>query len=231
MRLRSIALPLLALAVVLGTFVVRGRRPPPVALPEGDVAPAPPDLPPSPSIPPAPAASRTDVGPTLERSFDHALVVDPDARPAFVSADLNGDDVPDLAIVVRPRDRDALDVLNRERPAFRLQDANASSGTAASPDTPVASDERLLAIVHGVAGTAWREHVDRPRYLVRHAAGDRLRARALADVPDAVRMRVTRSHVGDVLALQRDGAEGIVFWTGAAYVWAPTPGATSAKGR
>lgn len=227
MRLRSLALPLLALAVVLGTFLVRGRRPAPAALPEGDVAPAPSDSPSAAPSPPAAAAVRPDVVPTLARSFDDALVVDPDARPAFVSADLNGDDVPDLAIVARPRDRAALDVLNGDHRPYRLQDADASSGTAAPPDTPVAAGERLLAIVHGVAGMAWREDADRPRYLVRHAAGARMRAQPLADVPDAVRMRVTRSHVGDVLAIDREGTAGIVFWTGASYVWAATSAAGS----
>src|SRR5262245_61733175 len=112
MRLRSLALPLLALAVVLGTFLVRGRRPAPVALPEGDVVPNPSASPSPAPAPSAPAAARAEVAPTLERSFDRALVMDPDARPAFVSADLNGDDVPDLAIVARPRDRAALEVLN-----------------------------------------------------------------------------------------------------------------------
>jgi hypothetical protein len=54
-----------------------------------------------------------------------------------------------------------------------------------------------------------------------------MRARPLSEIPDPVRMRVTRSHVGDVLALERDGVPGIVFWTGAAYVWAATSGGGS----
>jgi hypothetical protein len=227
MPLRSIALPLLALAVLAGAFLLRGRRPAPVAMPEGDVAPVPLESSSLASGPRPAVASRPDVEPTLARSFAGALVVDSDARPAFVSADLNGDDVPDLAIAARPRDRAALDTLDGARPGFRLQDANTSSGAAASPDVPVSPGERLLAVVHGVPGTAWREDVDRPRYLVRHAAGARMRALPLSEVPDVVRMRVTRSHVGDVLALERDGVPGIVFWTGAAYVWAATSGGGS----
>jgi hypothetical protein len=89
---------------------------------------------------------------------------------------------------------------------------------------PIADGERLLAFVHGVAGASWQASDDRPCYLVRNAAGSGMRVRPLSEVPEGVRMQVTRAHVGDVIVETRDAGRGLVFWTGAGYAWADLAG-------
>ena len=171
--------------------------------------------------------------PTLDRVFDQTLTVDPATPPAFVAGDFNGDDVTDLAVAVRPRSRDALPRLNAELARWSVQDAAAPAADAASKPEPVkvAAGDRLLAVVHGVDAGGWRNPDARQGYLVKNAVGSGMRPRPLAGVPAAIRMRAIRTHAGDVIAENRGGARGLIFWTGAAYVWADlgTGGAAEAR--
>jgi hypothetical protein len=82
-----------------------------------------------------------------------------------------------------------------------------------------APGEILLAVVHGADAEGWRSADARRCRLVKNAVGSGMRPRALAGVPDDVRMRATRAHVGDVIQESRDGRPGVLLWTGAAYVW------------
>jgi hypothetical protein len=217
MRFRSIALLVLALAVVSSAIVLRRSRPAP-SVPEGDVAlPAPSAAPSAPITDSLPLPA--DVQATLDRSFGGAVGADPRARPAFLAGDFNGDGVTDLALAVRPRDAAALVTLNAGAAPFRLQDATAARDRAPDAGRRVEPGEPLLGVVHGVAGMPWRAPAERQAYLVRHAVGVRMRTRPLAAVPDAVRMQVARAHVGDVIALDRDGRAGLILWTGGAYAW------------
>jgi hypothetical protein len=218
MRVRVILLPALALAVLWGTLAtVRSRaRRPPVDAREGDVVPPPPDA--LPSNAPDRRPERAHVQPALDHAFGRALAPDPDARPSFVVGDFSGDGVFDLAVAVRPR-AGSLGTLNDDLPTFRLQDATGSEPSS-GPPPPLRAGEPLLAVVHGLAGVAWDLQVDRPAYLVRHAAGERMKTQPFAAVPTAVRMRVARAHEGEVIAVARGTGAGIVLWTGASYAWA-----------
>jgi hypothetical protein len=173
---------------------------------------------PSPAIPP-PVLS--DLQPTLDRAFAANLAVDHAAKPAYVAGDFNGDDVTDLAVAVRPRDGNALSNINADLPRWSLQDA-------APPPIPervkVERGERLLAVVHGVDTMGWRHPEAGQRYLVKNAVADGMRPQPLAGMPDAVREKAIRSHVGDVIVGDRGGKTGLVFWTGAAYAWAAIEG-------
>lgn len=220
MRLRTIALVLVALSVAGSALYARWRRLSrlPAPEPEGNVVLRSP-------VEPVPGASATagrpapsDLQPTLDRLFERALAVDRELQPGFVTGDFTGDALADLAVAVRPRNEDALARLNAELPRWRLQDATA--GDQAQAVAPVTANERLLAVVHGVAGAAWSGPGDRPRYLVRHAVGTGMRARPLSSMPPAVRMRVNRAHTGDVILQERSSERGLIFWTGAAYAWA-----------
>jgi hypothetical protein len=227
--LRTVALLFLA-ACVLGSALYLRLRPrprPDVATAEEAVVPqAPPTAePPAPDTPPTDA----EVRPVLVRSFAGAVL--PDDRDArwFAIGDFDGDGCADLAALVRVRDAEAAGALAGPSTAFRLQDA-AAPGPLPSPGR-VGADERFLAVVHGVPGGSWSDGaVARPLHLVRGGPRAGLRSRPLAGLPDAVRMRIARAHVGDVLAGTRAGAPGFVFWNGAAYVWAELPEAKAATG-
>jgi hypothetical protein len=181
----------------------------------------------SPVVPP-PAISPPDLSdlqPTLDLAFEATLAVDHAAKPAYVAGDFNGDDVTDLAVAVRPRGRDALPHLNADLPRWSLQDAAPPADAGARPErVQVENDERLLAVVHGVDAMGWRHPDAGQRYLVKNAVAAGMRPQPLAGMPDAVRLRAIRSHVGDVIVGDRGGKTGLVFWTGAAYAWAALEG-------
>ena len=225
--LRRLALLALALCVV-GSFLYLRMRPrprPDISSPEEAVVP-----PPLPTATPAAAdarPTRADIRPLLERLAGGALEPDERSDPWFAVGDFDGDAATDLAAAVRLRGAPA----SLADAAFRLQDA-AAPGPPPAP-AELAAGERLLAIVHGVAGSPWSDPAaPRPAYLVRHAVGASLRARPLSVLPAELRMRVTRAHVGDVIAARRDGRHGVVFWNGAGYVWADRPddGAAAVRG-
>jgi hypothetical protein len=224
MRFRSIAVLLLGLAVASGVLYARWTRRSrfPAAEPEAPaVLPSPPAESPAASPSAGPVAS--DIQPTLDRLFDGSLVVDRDVRPSFVTGDFTGDSVTDLAVAVRPRGDDALPRLNVDVPRWRLQDA-AEAGDARREARPIRAGERLLAVVHGVAGGSWPAPDDRPSYLVRNAVGSGMRTRPLNAVPPAIRMQVPRTHTGDVIEEERGTSRGLILWTGAAYTWADLAG-------
>jgi hypothetical protein len=229
MRFRSIITTLLALVVVISALYLWRRPRPGSEVPEReqDVVLAPvaePTLPPPRAPLPPPALS--EVQPTLDRVFAQTLRVDPAVSPAFVAGDFNGDEVPDLAVAVRPKDEGSLPRLNDRLASWGLQDA--AVPPPPPPDKPqpvlVTLGDRLLAVVHGSGIEGWRSPETLQGYLVKNAVGPRLQPRPLAGVPDGVRMQVTRDHVGDVIATSRSGGAGLVVWTGARYLWADLKG-------
>ncbi len=153
------------------------------------------------------APALAEVQPTLDRVFEQTLAVDRATRPAFVAGDFNGDDVPDLAVAVRPRSPDAVPTLNAELTSWSVQDATAPATLTMSKPEPVkvAAGDLLLAVVHGVGAGGWRDPQARQGYLVKNAVGSGLQLRPLSGVPAAIRMRVNRTHVGDVIVGKRGG--------------------------
>ena len=228
MAFRSLVVFLLALAVA-GSVLYLWRRPRPkstVYEREADVV-VPSPEPPTAVPPPVPARAPApdEVQPALDRAFDGTVAVDTTLQPAFVAGDLNGDDITDLAVAVRPRSDDALNQLNAGLTKWRRLDAQDSAPVGAAPPAPVriARTDLLLAVIHGVEGGAWRDPLATQGYLVKSALGTGLRLRPLMGVPDAVRERAFRVHKGDVIAQVRAGRPGVVFWTGAAYAWGDAP--------
>jgi hypothetical protein len=232
MRFRSIVIFVLALVVAAGALYVRRR--PPAGEHEQGIVPSPATEPTAPP-PPSPIAAPTlaEVPPAVDRVFAQTLAVDPAVRPAFLAGDFNGDDVPDLAVAVRPRSPDALTRLNAELTSWSMQDATAPPPLTMSKPEPVkvAAADLLLAVIHGAGAGGWRDPQALQGYLVKNAVGSGMEARPLSEVPAAVRMRATRTHAGDVIVEKRGGARGLILWTGATYVWADlgTGGAAEAR--
>lgn len=105
------------------------------------------------------------------------------------------------------------------RAAFAVGDFDGDDAAdlAVAVDAPDAPG-RWLAVVHGVAGSSWSDAAsERRAFLVRQDPGPAVRVVPIERLPAAIRMRVTRAHVGDAVAVRRP--DGFVFWNGAAYVW------------
>ena len=229
MAFRSAVLFLLALAVA-GSAAYLWRRPRPYTAGldrEPAVVVSPPESP-TPAPPPVPASppQAAEVQPALDRVFDQTVVVDPALQPAFVAGDLNGDDITDLAVAVRPRADVSIAPLNAGLTRWRRIDAQDPSPPPGAPAGPapveIAREDLLLAVIHGAEGAAWRDATATQGYLVKNALAGGLRLRPLMEVPDEVRVRVIRAHKGDVIAQIRAGRTGVVFWNGATYSWGDT---------
>jgi hypothetical protein len=234
MRFRSIVIFLLALVVAASALCLRRRPRPEVEVSEQEVGIVlSPTTEPAPSPSPTAAPALSEVQPTLDRVFDRTMIVDPATPRAFVAGDFNGDDVTDLAVAVRPRSPDALPSLNAELTTWSVQDAGAPTTLTLSRPEPVkvAAGDLLLAVVHGIDPGGWRNPEARQCYLVKNAVGSGMRRRPLAGVPAAIRMRANRTHAGDVIVGRRGGEPGLIFWTGAAYVWAEVKTGGAAENR
>jgi hypothetical protein len=232
MSFRSVVLFVLALAVA-GSAAYLWRSPRP-RVDHGEreqnvVVPSPAGPTPVPSPSPVAAPRADEVQAALDRVFLATLLVDEAARPAFVAGDFNGDDIVDLAVAARPRGPQALGSLNGEIPGWMTQDATATPPATGRPaPVTIAAEDALLAVIHGGLAGGWRDPAGVQGYLVKNARGSGVRQKALSAVPDDVRMRALRVHRGDVVATTRAGEPGVVYWTGAAYVWAGVPGAGAA---
>src|SRR6185503_10028374 len=165
-RTRDIAwLAVLSMAATAAILTTRGRRSGPEfeAAPSGLVSmdslvrePA-----------PKPSAPRPrEAQAAVHRVFAGAVVADPRRT---VAGDFNGDDAPDLAVVVRPA-RGALDRINHELANWTLQDA--AGRAPGGGRVQVAAGDVLLAVIHGHGAGGWRNPEARQSFLIRNAVGD-----------------------------------------------------------
>jgi hypothetical protein len=213
MRLRSLVVFLLALAVAGSALYVRRRQreaeaPTPeesVSLPSavpGETAPASDEVP-----------EPEDVRPTIDRLFEGTVEVDPGPRPGLLAGDFNGDALTDLAVVVRVRDAARPpELAGVEQERGRPRRSGSRAGHRARREAPggrARCARRGLARRRAAAGLP-----------VRSAVGSAMRTERLADLPAHLRMRVSRAHTGDVIAEVREGRPGWILWNGAAYKWA-----------
>jgi len=74
--------------------------------------------------------------------------------------------------------------------------------------------ERLLAIVHGFGPTGFRNPEARQAYLLKNAAGSKLRVVREEETGEPPANETRRR---DLLSGEVDGVERILYWTGARY--------------
>jgi hypothetical protein len=221
--------PLLFLSCVSAIGIIgwiHARRPP--AIP-GEVE----TLPPLPATPGAPPGIVADFRPpqpsevcaALERAFPGAIP--PDAvRPDWaVAGDFNGDDSPDLVAPARPIE-ERLAIINADTANWILQDPSSPSlgpGTDPPPAPVVGKGDMLLAVVHGLGPSGWRDPQARQAYLLAVS----LEGRITVQKREALLARATRSERrlprlrGDFL--YEDAGARFLYWTGARYVWHAAP--------
>ena len=137
MRFRSIVARRIGTGRWAASALYLSRRPRPRAdEPEQEKPVVPPSPEPRPSLRlPLPYRGRrsSELQPALDRVFDQTLDRGPAERAGFVAGDFNGDDVADLAVAARPRDRRALARLNADFARWSVQDAawDVSAGSEA----------------------------------------------------------------------------------------------------
>ena len=227
-RKRDLAwLALLSMAATAAVLSSRGQG----AGPGAEAVPAPhismDSLAPEPApLPSSPRARETQDA--VRRVFDGAVTAD--GRGA-VAGDFNGDGVVDLAVVVRPA-KGALERVNHELANWTLQDAAAPPLDPARPRAPrvtLAEADVVLAVIHGYGAGGWRNREARQSYLVRNAAGEGLAARAMGEAARELEGSGIPKLRGDVIAASIGGRPGVVYWSGARYVWFARPLAAAGR--
>jgi hypothetical protein len=171
---------------------------------------------------PPPGAS--EVRAAVERVFKGAVTTAPAREPEFVVGDFNGDDSQDLAVAVSPAPG-RLGEINDELANWIVKDPFAAAAEGASPyrearrRTLVEGDDGLLAVIHGHGADGWRDASATQTYVLKDAAGDRLRSRARAAALSGVAEDKLPRLLGDVIAERVGGREGFLYYDGARYLW------------
>jgi len=181
-----------------------------------------------------PPPKTEEVSDAVKRVFNDVVIVDAARSPYFVAGDFNADGSEDLAVAIKPADKDtALLAINDELAnwlirepkkvivARALQDVRANQ-VQSKPD-PVRKGDELIAIIHGFGPTGWRDAAAKQTFLLKDAVGSDMRAltvkeleKSKADLP-LVNGQVIRN--GDVIAQSQNSKTGLIFWTGSQYSW------------
>lgn len=189
------------------------------------------------ALPPTPASGPPDLRPpqpaeaheTIRRVYSQSVIVESGRAQYFIAGDLNGDEAPDLAVVVRPAPG-YLAELNHEL-------ANWIRGEPQKVKPPVPQKhgrillqmleptvielhDLLLAVVHGYGSQGWRNEQARQSYLLKNAAGEGMR---LLKPAEAMRIAGSGNRLprlrGDVIRQTLANEHGLLYYTGAKYAW------------
>jgi hypothetical protein len=171
-------------------------------------------------LPPPDAA---EVRGAVERIFKGAVTIVPAREPQFAVGDFNGDDSQDLAVAVAPAPG-RLGELNDELASWIVKDpfAPASAGVPyheARRRVLVEEADTLLVVIHGYGAEGWRDAQATQTYVLKDAAGDRMKARAQkAALASGEGGKLPRL-LGDVIDETVGGRAGFLYYNGAHYLW------------
>ncbi|MET0625339.1 MAG: hypothetical protein ABW250_20540 [Pyrinomonadaceae bacterium] len=185
----------------------------PVATPEAAA--------PARSLPP-PGAS--EVSAAVERVFKGAVTTGPAREPFFAVGDFNGDDSQDIAVAVGPAPG-RLGEINDELANWIIKDPFAAASERGSAygevrrRTLVEESDALLAVIHGYGADGWRDARATQTYVLKDAAGNRIKSRAREAALSAGAEEKMPRLVGDVIAESIGGRDGFLYYDGARYLW------------
>lgn len=151
----------------------------------------------------------------VKRVFKDSALVDTNREPVFVAGDFNGDLSQDLAVVLKPAP-EKVSALNEEFPNWILRDLSGPNQPG-SPRLSVATNDILLAVIHGYGPNGWRDAQATQTYLLKNAVGSNMAARHPKDVTDLGKQKPRLR--GDVIAEVVGGQSGYLYYAGASYVW------------
>ena len=181
---------------------------------------------PSPTNQTATPPSMKEVSEAVARVFDKSATLIPD-RPLFLVGDFNGDGSQDLAVLTKTTG-DSLAEINSELANWILEDPHevpvpgtkAAAELAKPKPVKAGAEDWLLAIIHGVGPQGWRNPDARQTYLLKKAADPNATVRRAADLTGSFAKSKLPLR-GDTILETINGRQGLIFWTGAAYAWAP----------
>jgi hypothetical protein len=168
----------------------------------------------------------TDVQSTLLRVFSDDVTLAGDSASTFLVGDFNADSSTDLAVLVKPNLAKLPD-LNSQLANWSIQNPhhafvpprNQSVVHLPPPPAPepVLNQEILLAVIHGVGASGWRDPGARQAFLLEYAVGTDMRV----DTPSAALKRDVGAlpASANVISESIAGMNGVVYWNGAGYAW------------
>ncbi|HEX5966561.1 MAG TPA: rhodanese-like domain-containing protein [Pyrinomonadaceae bacterium] len=157
-----------------------------------------------------------EVQEAIKRVFKDAVVLDPDHNPNFVAGDFNGDNSQDLALVLKPAPNKVSE-LNQEYPPWLLRDIR-SNGTPGQ-HLRIASDEVLLAVIHGYGANDWRDPEATQTFVLKNAAGSDLKVQTTKEFVSANSGRKLPRPQGDLINETLNGTQGYLYYAVSTYSW------------
>jgi len=163
--------------------------------------------------PPEPNAVRDAV----KRVLKDAVTIDNARNPSFVAGDFNGDLSQDIAVVIKPEPQ-KLGELNEEFPTFILRDP-VGGGEARSPRLRIATDDVLLAIIHGYGANGWRDPQAMQTYILKNAVGSGIESKTPKEFVSANAGKKMPPLRGDVVRETIQDKPGYLYYADATYAW------------
>lgn len=231
----SLCLLLIALPFVLTACTETGPQP----VKEGSTTPTPQQPRTATS---APAQTKPDAGPdatsstpladvqgALKRVYHDTVTLGTSRGTPFVLGDFNGDDSPDIAIVVTPA-KGKLPKINSEYASWLVGDPRkvllpeVRGDVKILPKKPetvvVRQGDVLLAVIHGYQKEGWRNPLSAQTYLLKNAVGDEMEAQPATEIVRAAAHRENLPPLrGEVIRVMLAGENGFIYWTGSKYAW------------
>lgn len=179
-------------------------------------------------VPDLPPPEAPEVEGTVARVFKSAVVVETGPDTYFAAGDFNGDNSQDLAVVVRPapgrlaeiNDEFANWILRAPvTPARKDSSYPAAHAEAATRRVVANEGDILLAVIHGFGPEGWRDAQATQTYVLKDAAGVKMRAQAQKLVLRADEEGKLPRLQGDVIAQTIGGQTGFLYYDGAKYAW------------
>jgi hypothetical protein len=225
----SLCLLLVTVSVVLTacTEAAQQTTPAPQQPPTATAVPAQTKPDASPST--TPSTPLADVQGALKRVYHDTVILETTRRPPFVIGDFNGDDSPDIAIIVTPA-KGKLPQINSDLASWLIGDPQKVLLPEVRGDVKVLPKKQspvtvqqgdvLLAVIHGYQKEGWRNPLSAQTYLLRNAVGDGMEARQAREIMRTAAHRENLPSLrGDVIREMLTGQNGFIYWTGSKYAW------------
>ncbi len=153
----------------------------------------------------------------VKRVFKDNAVIDTSRHPSFFAGDLNGDASQDVAVILRPVP-EKLAELNEEFPAWILRDPLAEHEPRV-PRLRVATNDALLAVIHGYGANGWRDPQATQTYLLKNVVGSGMEVQQATEVARAYQGKKLPRLRGDVLGEVLGKTPGYLYFASATYAW------------
>jgi hypothetical protein len=185
----------------------------------------PPGIPDPPKLPLAPA-TLSDVKAAVNRIFGETAVIEVTNRSPYVIGDFNADQSEDVAVVLKPAPNKVV-AINDPLSNWIIQDPHhvfippRNKEVVVMPPPPkrevIQANDTLLAVIHGVGPTGFRNPIAIQTFVLRNVVGGRLVVSTPSESLERDFGRLPAEQ--GVIAETLNGESGVLYWTGAGYAW------------